>query len=138
MRYRFAIVFRSSIVLERTGLVDIIEDIGSVLSVLSLVVRFLTEDIRTLEEAKERTHHIEDLVDDAGVCGYISSHLLEDDVAYLKVCQIFHQTTLSLLRIFEDCGFYNHCRSYLIYRPHVVKLAGRDQYAIYVKKVFDE
>ena len=137
MRYKFAIIFKSSLLLDRTGLNEIIEDIGSVLSVLDLVVRFLTDDVRNVEEARARVQHVEELVDDAGLCGYISTHLLEDDIAYLKVCQIFHRVVLAVFSVFEDCGFYNHCRSYLIYRPQVLKLPGRNQYAVCVKKVLN-
>lgn len=134
-RYRWGVVFKSEILESVPGYDAIREDI-QLLTTLRQIVYFLTNDIRTTSEAMRQLDNIDDLVYDLYEINAISSHLYESEDSQLKLVQIFLSLCRMVINLFEDIGFYTHCKSNLIGRPTVMQLRNKRHFVIFVRKQF--
>lgn len=133
-RYLRGIIFSKRVLEAAKGFNDIEEDVH-LFPLARLILKFLTTDIRNVDEAREKVDNdIDELVHDAGEIGCVSSHIVENEDSCLKLTNILICMCHSMLLLFEDCGFYNDCKSNLIGRPTLVAHRNKRDICLYVRK----
>jgi len=133
-RYIRGIVFPISLVKAAKGF-DLIEEDINLIGLCRMILVFLTEDIRDAHEARERVDNdIDELVENTRKFGIIPNHIVENDVSCLKYTNILISICHTWILMFEDCAFYEDCKSNLIGRPRLEVSNSERSFILLVRK----
>ena len=96
---------------------------------LSYILEFLTDDVVSVREAKERVNEVDYLIDLLTDVGIVQDHQFQQAESYLKIAGILFAICESIADMFGDTSFYANCRSFDLDSPTVIQLS-RSNFAI--------
>jgi hypothetical protein len=130
-KYRFGLIFDLDRHLKRNDPTGMFAEVDK-LMLLEEIVKFLTEDVKNVDEGHARVNEIEYFMNLLYDKGIIQEYIFHQNEPYLKVCGILFSICESIVDMFYETRFYEYCTSYLVYRPKIIKLS-RHNFIIMVK-----
>lgn len=130
-RYRFGIIFNFERNLRQTDPTGVFKEVDH-LTMLTIILEFLTDDVISAREGFERVNEIDYLMDVLTDKGIIKDHEFAQAESYLKITGILFAICEGIVSMFSETGFYYNCRSYELDRPKVLPIT-KSNFAIVVR-----
>lgn len=130
-KYRFGVIFNIDRYIRHNDPSGMFEDVDR-RNLLEEIVKFLTEGIDNVREARQQINEIEYFIGKLYDKGIVQEHIFSQDEPYAKICGILFAICESIVEMFDDVHLFDYLRERGT-RPVRVIPVSRSNFAIVVK-----
>lgn len=130
-KYRFGVIFNIDRHIRRFDTTGMFEDVNR-RDLLEELVKFLTEGMENIQEARQQINEIEYFIGRLNDKGIIPDYIFHQDEPYVKICGILFAICESVVEMFDDIRLFDYLRERGS-RPVRVIPVSRSNFAIVVK-----